>query len=530
MSNTYGSYLEEEQKKAAQASAAPAVQSETPVVAAAPTSVRTADGYSKFLETLANNKKIENTPTNAKTYADYLTYTGRDPVGDYQAKVRQANLDYAKAMSTYGQNAEKLAKSGLSGSGYGEYLTGLAYAGKQSAVAGAQKDAKAALDQSFSSYGDYIESLKNTNEQAAMTGILNQMLEGDAAKEYARSLGVTEDRLEYVLSQTSASVSAAKAQKAQEAQALLANATAAVTELTANDQTLDAAIESLRGVYDKDTLDKVKENLQNATNAQFDASIKGATGVANYNDELKKQLASGAITTDQYNAQVVAGQNKNYEFVQKFVDSNDASGLSEYAKANGLDISGGTTEEVDAVVDHMAANGYITKEQQQKYYADSWANTIADTDYNSKQAVNTIENMGNQLASGKLSQDKYDEIVAALTSKLLGTGNEVKYQTASNWKGLSAYAYNLCVDYEQGSYGDESIDLEHKVDEPVTTGTYKEAMKLEGSISGGDPVSSIGVINGKIAVRYANGKVFYADYLHSEDNAMFIAWVYANAK
>lgn len=523
MSNTNGSYLEEEQKK--QAQGVPVAQPVAPQ--AQPTSVQTADGYGKFLETLANNKKIENTPTNAKTYADYLTYTGQDPVGDYQAKVRQANLDYAKAMSTYGQNAEKLAKSGLAGSGYGDYLQGLAYSGKQSTVAGAQKEAKAAINQSFASYGDYIEGLKNTNEQTAMTGIINQMLEGDAAKEYARSQGVTEDRLEYVLSQASASVSAAKAQKAQEAQALLANATAAVTELTSGGQTMDAAIASLAGVYDKDTLDKVKENLQNATNAQFDASIKGATGVANYNDELVQQKASGAITEEQYKAQVVAGQGKNYEFVQKFVDSNDASGLSEYAKANGLDISGGTTDQVNAVVDHMAANGYITKEQQQKYYADSWSNTITDIDYNSKQAVNTIENIGNLLASGKLSKEQYN----SLRAKVLG-GVVRKYGTAENieiWKWSSgSEGYSLTVDYTQGKLGQEDIDITatEKLDgtnfKPVTTlASSSESVKFE-----------IGYVDGVAAVRVTDnrngplkGGVYKCSYYNTEDNAAFIAWL-----
>jgi hypothetical protein len=525
MSNTYGSYLEEEQKK--QAPGAPVAQPVAPQ--AQPTSVQTADGYSKFLETLANNKKIENTPTNAKTYADYLAYTGRDPVGDYQAKVRQANLDYAKAMSTYGQNAEKLAKSGLSGSGYGEYLTGLAYAGKQSAVAGAQKDAKAALDQSFSSYGDYIEGLKNTNEQAAMTGILNQMLEGDAAKDYARSLGVTEDRLEYVLSQTSASVSAAKAQKAQEAQALLANATAAVTELTANDQTLDAAIESLRGVYDKDTLDKVKENLQNATNAQFDASIKGATGVANYNDELKQQRASGAITEEQYNAKVVAGYNKNNEFVKNAING-DFSGLSAYAQAAGLDISAGTEEQIDAVIDHMQKNNVILAEHRYAYYYESTANSILETEFSSKDAVAEVEEIYKLFKDGKITAEDQTKLLSTLESRVEELFGKVEDIEADYG------AHEWTISYTQGEYGNESISFD-PTDMDVVDGegfVLGKEFPTTGTAMGAITSFALGSIDGVLVLRLGRkttkGMVYtyFTDvedgYVNTSDNAAFVAW------
>ena len=48
--------------------------------------------------------------------------------------IADANSAYLKSKATYGQNAEKLASMGLSGSGYGEYLTSNAYAQNRSAV------------------------------------------------------------------------------------------------------------------------------------------------------------------------------------------------------------------------------------------------------------------------------------------------------------------------------------------------------------------------------------------------------------
>lgn len=514
----YGDYLEE-QKKQQQ----PEVPNATPPAAtpapAAPTT-RAMDGYGQFLETLANNKRIENTPTNAKTYADYLTYLGQDPVGDYNAKVRQAHLEYQKGLATYGQNAEKMAKSGLVGSGYGEYLTGLAYQGKQAAVGAAQRDAKTAIDKGFASYGDYIEGLKSTNEQNAINGIISGALEGDAAKEYARSQGVTDDRIEFVLSQTASTVSQAKAQK-------LADATSALSALVSEGQTLESAITSLSGVYDDEVLGKVKENMQKATQAQISAAIGSATGVSGYKASLDQQLASGAITEEQYNAQVVAGQNANNEFVKKAING-DFSGLTAYAEANGLDISGGTSDQVDAVVDHMATNGHITKEQQQQYYIDSWTNSIEETEFSAKDMVNEGENLYKLYSGGKITEAQYLDLLGKLgvRAKDLFGGAEISK--------ASGHSTSFSIKYNSETYEKESIDIHFGNSNYMKTVTGAgfvagKSVEVANNYGGGTFTVVFGTINGRVAYKvgdkYYQAKSGTPEYANTKQNAAFIAYM-----
>lgn len=531
--NGYGDYLEEQKKQ--QQPAAPNATPPAATPAPAAHTTRAVDGYGQFLETLANNKKIENTPTNAKTYADYLTYLGQDPVGDYNAKVRQANLEYQKGLATYGQNAEKMAKSGLVGSGYGEYLTGIAYQGKQSAVGAAQRDAKAAIDKNYASYGDYIEGLKSTNEQNAINGILSGALEGDAAKEYARSQGVTEDRIDFIVSQTATSVSQAKTKK-------LADATSAVSALVAEGQTVDSAIASLNGIYDDDTLLKVKANMQGANATQNAAAINAATGVTNYKASLDQQLASGAIDEDQHKAQIAAGSATNLGLVNALRnDSSKTDGLSAYIDTlktedqTGAEVWAEMSDDEKATklsewVDAMHADGTLTTADYQSYYYHDLIDSFDDTVESSKDVVAFMGNLQTRLENGQISQSQYDDLVVK-HKKDIDTivGGAVEFKSSVNWKQMfGTFEYTLRVQYNQGEHGAEGIDLDHDVSEPVATGTFKCAIDMSGKTTG-DAIA-IGVMNGKLAVKHKDGAVYYVDYLNSSHNADFVAWVFANAK
>lgn len=101
----------------------------------------------------ANNPTPITTPSSgtaggmsAKSYAQWL-YSQSLSLASEQRKqlvdaseitrkrsIADANSSYMKSLATYGQNAEKIASMGLSGSGYGEYLTSQAYAQKRSTV------------------------------------------------------------------------------------------------------------------------------------------------------------------------------------------------------------------------------------------------------------------------------------------------------------------------------------------------------------------------------------------------------------
>ena len=68
---------------------------------------------------------------------------------DRQRAIIDANSAYQQGLSTYGANAETMASMGLSGSGYGEYLTGKAYATQRGEVQNANVTAQARKDQAL---------------------------------------------------------------------------------------------------------------------------------------------------------------------------------------------------------------------------------------------------------------------------------------------------------------------------------------------------------------------------------------------
>lgn len=129
------------------------------------------------------------------SYADYLASIGQTPQDSQKvrdASVAQANAAYERALASYGQKGEQLARSGLSNTGYSDASTNAAYAAKQNAIL--QADAtKAATDQSNRlGYAQYLQAY-DAQQQSKMMSVLEyttQMgMNGEQAKQYAKALG-----------------------------------------------------------------------------------------------------------------------------------------------------------------------------------------------------------------------------------------------------------------------------------------------------------------------------------------------------
>jgi hypothetical protein len=80
------------------------------------------------------------TPTVTPTTTDngFAKWLETDPA--MQARMRAAETDYYKNLATYGAQGEALAKSGLIGSGWSEYLKGNAYSAMQAEKAGVRSE------------------------------------------------------------------------------------------------------------------------------------------------------------------------------------------------------------------------------------------------------------------------------------------------------------------------------------------------------------------------------------------------------
>lgn len=86
---------------------------------------------------------------NGSGYGEYLANAGKGVQAGYDQAVAAARRQYEQNRANYGASGESLARAGLTGSGYGDYLEGKAFSAMQQNI-GAAETARAA------SYADYL--------------------------------------------------------------------------------------------------------------------------------------------------------------------------------------------------------------------------------------------------------------------------------------------------------------------------------------------------------------------------------------
>lgn len=103
-----------------------------------------------------------------KSYTEWLEAGGMTGMAQkqYDAAVRAAETDYAKSKALYGQNAEALGRAGLTGSGYGDYLTGAGFAAMQGAKVAAADTRALTEAQQRSDYANYLMTVDAQNREA----------------------------------------------------------------------------------------------------------------------------------------------------------------------------------------------------------------------------------------------------------------------------------------------------------------------------------------------------------------------------
>ena len=104
----------------------------------------------------------------AKGYTEWLEAGGMAGAAQrqYDATVRAAETDYAKSKALYGRNAETLGRAGLTGSGYGDYLTGAGFAAMQGAKVTAADTRALTEAQQRSDYANYLMGVEQANAEA----------------------------------------------------------------------------------------------------------------------------------------------------------------------------------------------------------------------------------------------------------------------------------------------------------------------------------------------------------------------------
>lgn len=500
-----------------------------------------ASGFSKWLEVQEQNKKSENTPAGAMSYAEYLSYTGGTSAAEqYRQEVKSAYADYLTGKVTYGQNAEKLAQSGLSGSGYGDYLAGMNYAARQNAVSAAKGNAVQRIDANARNYAEYLSGVKQENaqnEQNAYNSIVQQGLTGDAAKQYALGLGLTEEQASSVVSRTDGVLK----------QSLTDNAYNQIAAAVSEGSSFEGAVAALNGTVSQEILEAAKKKYMEVNKANISGVIGSMTSAGK--DVIDAISSDVTLTEEERGAKVAEAQAKNAELLNKALQE-DYSGIMEYARSKGVDLSGDTVNEdgtvaqklekkIENVVDSMYNEGLISKVQVQNFYFERENQNILGEglENSTKVAVNEIEIAYNLLKSDRISEAQYKELLKAINQGLVtfagGVSVEKAYTTAQI-KGMDGRRV-VKIKYSQGANKHESINIDLDELMNVNARTSGDNFVEGNSVTvDGNSTLTFGTINGRVAYRitdkdgnqtYHQTKSGTPEYLNTFDNAGFIAYM-----
>lgn len=164
----------------------------------------------EFVENYIQNKAKSNTK---QSYADWIISNGISAEEIYSSGIRDINLDYAKARSEYGPNAERLAELGLNSSGYSDYLSGKAYSEMQKSKSEARNDYAKAATKNTVGYQEYLRKYAE-KENESYEKIVNEItdrgiIDYSTAYNYAVGAGLSESMAK-AAAKTASDISLAK--------------------------------------------------------------------------------------------------------------------------------------------------------------------------------------------------------------------------------------------------------------------------------------------------------------------------------
>ena len=133
-----------------------------------------------------------------KSYAEWIRDNGVLSSEIYDAAIRDAENDYHFARAGYGKSGESVAKSGLYGSGYSDYLSAKAYQALQKSKGEAKSNYAKDERENRQGYQAYIESLEKSESKLYSDTrdaiVAKEITSYDDAYSYALNTGLSEER------------------------------------------------------------------------------------------------------------------------------------------------------------------------------------------------------------------------------------------------------------------------------------------------------------------------------------------------
>ena len=216
-------------------------------------------------------------------YQQWLKNQGLNIQGDYAQTVAQAQQQYAQALAqnkaayerqlgTYGAKAENLAQSGLSASGYSDYLAGQAYAQQQAANVQAgqwlssqeQSALQSAQKTAQEQYANYLSQVNKQTEDIYSSLQSTGGKLSDEAKKYYETLGYSPEAItkaETLYSQYQATPEYTESQAKGAQSALLSGQTLADVTDSYNTDAVNQARADISKITDKAAQGVTKQSI-----------------------------------------------------------------------------------------------------------------------------------------------------------------------------------------------------------------------------------------------------------------------------
>ena len=294
------------------------------------------------------------------TYGEYLDkyYGGDAAEKNFDNAIDSAETDYARAKATYGQKAETLGRMGLTGSGYGDYLEGLAYSEMQGAKQNAALTRDKQKAEQQRSYGEYLENKKNTlsqNYQNWLVTSANKTYDLDTMKgmlaEQVKNGDLTQAQADAIIGNYG---KGSDAGSEEQRPAILSKLTAQIMDAGLTDEAkIRAAIAAYQGAYGvtltEDEIAGIISNIQGITG-------KGNTGIGTDADgetppsETVAAAYNALLSTDA-NGSLIYGSASDEYLKHLLINSGyEAADAEEAIKRFRKTVESGKTESVDQAI------------------------------------------------------------------------------------------------------------------------------------------------------------------------------------
>ena len=143
-------------------------------------------------------------------FSKWLSQNGEDSVRNYAKSMQKIDTGYAKALSTYGKEADALGGAGLSDGGYARYIDELARDRRKKDGSEAIRDAYVTMAKNARGYGNYLDDTdarsKKLRASAFNTLTGEKIIDYELAYERAIELGLSDSDARDIASRATESV------------------------------------------------------------------------------------------------------------------------------------------------------------------------------------------------------------------------------------------------------------------------------------------------------------------------------------